>query len=482
MSRNFQLTLPPFSLQALRPGIRLGLAVSGGGDSVALARLAHSLAGRQGWVLKILHVQHGLRGDDSVRDAAFVDELATALHLPCDRHHADVTAWARQHGGGLEEAGRRLRYGWFRQLLSGELDAIATGHTLDDQAETVLAKLLRGAWTAGLAGIYPVVASKDLPGSDEALESSTGVLVRPLLGARREELRSWLTSLGQPWREDATNEDLRFTRNRIRHELLPVLGGFNPRIAEKLIEVSTLAREDEEYWQAEVQRLLPGLLLPGRPVRGGGRASSTLPGERSLAIEVERLRTLPPALVRRLLRATAMQLGSTIGFDETDRVMRLLEGTVGSVARREQLTTELRAERTPRELRLLFSRTVTETPAATVTIPVPGQGEGFGVHIHVTCIDEGAQPPALLRGVQGQDRVQLRYSAGTPKRVKEVLERLGVSEAGRAGWPLMEWQGEIVWLRGAVLEPTPLSSQLLISVTEISPEPVPTEAPPQATL
>ncbi len=475
MSYPRPLTMPPFSLRALRPGMRLGLAVSGGADSVALARLAHSLAARHGWVLKILHVQHGLRGEDSLRDAGFVDELATALHLPCDFHHVDVAAWARQHGGGMEEAGRRLRYGWFRHLLSGELDAIATGHTLDDQAETVLAKLLRGAWTAGLAGIYPVVSSEDLPG-DEASKSSTGLLLRPLLGARRGELRSWLTSLGQPWREDATNDDLQFTRNRIRHELLPVLRGFNPRIAEKLTEVSTLAREDEEYWQAEVQRLLPGLLLPGRPVRGGGRASSTLPGERSLAMEVERLRALPPALVRRLLRATATQLGSAIGFDETDRAMQLLEGPVGSVARREQLTAELRVERTPRELRLLFSQVA--VPATPVKIPVPGQGEGFGVHLRITCAGEGTRLSALLRLAVGQDRVRLRYSAGAPKRIKEVLERLGVPAADRAGWPLLEWQGEIVWLRGAVLEPTPLSSQL--SIAEIAEVGAPTEVPPQA--
>ncbi len=475
MRRASQPAMPPFSLRALRPGMRLGLAVSGGADSVAMARLAHSLAARHGWVLKILHVQHGLRGEDSVHDAGFVDELATALHLPCDFHHADVAAWARQQGGGLEEAGRRLRYSWFRHLLSGELDAIATGHTLDDQAETVLAKLLRGAWTAGLAGIYPVVSSEDLPGDNKVLKNSNGLLVRPLLVARRDELRSWLTSLGQPWREDATNADVQFTRNRIRHELLPVLAGFNPRIAEKLTEVSTLAREDEDYWQTEVQRLLPGLLLPGRPVRGGGRASSTLPGERSLAMEVERLRALPPALIRRLLRATAMQLGSALGFEETERAIQLLEGPVGSVARREQLTAELRVERTPRELRLLFSQV--GVPAAPVRIPVPGQGEGFGVHLRIACSGEGTHPSALLRVAIGQDRVRLRYSAGAPKRIKEVLERLGVPATYHQGWPLLEWQGEIVWLRGAVIEPTPLSSQLFIAEVD-----APTGVPPQAKL
>ena len=422
-----------------------------------------------------------------MEDAAFVQTLAAELALPCEVLVADMS---HRQPAGIEERGRLLRYGWFRRLLlRGELDAIATGHTLDDQAETVLAKLLRGAWTSGLGGIHPVVPAGDLPGNlpgdlpgdlpgkdTEAPQPTRGAVVRPLLATRRPELRSWLESIGQPWREDASNADVQFTRNRIRHQLLPAMAAFNPQVAEQLAQVSLLAREDESYWQAELRRVLPGLLLPGRPVRGGGRASSTLPGERSLAIEVERLRALPAALRRRVLRAAAGQLaGSSVGFAETARVMELLDGPVGGTVRggtgrREQLTAELRAERTPRELRFVFKAQVPETQASQsaqeITIAVPGEGAGFGVHLWIAYPgahdSKESLPPATLRAAQPGDRIRLRYSSSAPKRVKEVLERMGVPAPDRAGWPLLVWQGEVVWLRGAVLEPTPLSSLLKI--------------------
>ena len=500
----------------------MAVAVSGGADSVALLRLAHRLAGGHGWTLRVLHVQHGLRGKDSQADAVFVEALAAELSLPCQTFHADAGALARERRIGVEEAGRLLRYGWFARLLDGTAagaqenapDAIATGHTLDDQAETVLARLLRGAWTSGLAGIYPVVAVADLPGAVATAPLGSprsmrkGVVVRPLLGVRRDELRAWLAALGQNWREDASNHDLAFTRNRLRHRLLPALVEFNPQVAEQLAQISTLAREDERYWQGELARLLPGLLLPGRPVRGGGRASSTLPGERSLAIEVERLRALPPALQRRVVRAAAAQLaGGTLseriepteptgptdptgklgkpdtamGFPETARLLNLLEGPVASTPRREQLSAQLRAERTPRELRLVYSEALghpADAAAGSVEIPVPGEGAGLGIRLVITLAAEassGASPAATLRAALPADRVRLRYSSGAPRRVKEVLERMGVPPPDRPGWPVLEWQGELVWLRGAVLESTPLSAQLAIS------EEPPLEEPPPAT-
>ncbi len=477
--------IPPFSLDGLPPGTRLGVAVSGGADSVALLRLAHRLAGRHGWALQVLHVQHGLRGAASEADSTFVQALAAQLSLPCETLRADVGALARERQIGIEEAGRLLRYGWFRRLLAGgapeiSLDAIATGHTLDDQAETVLAKLLRGAWTGGLGAIYPMIPAADLSGAGAAAlpaaQASTGVVVRPLLGARRAELRAWLAALGQSWREDASNQDLHFTRNRIRRQLLPALAEFNPQVAEQLAQVSVLARDDERYWRAELDRLLPGLLLPGRPVRGGGRASSTVPGERSLAIEVERLRALPAALARRVLRAAAAQLGAPLAFAETARALGLLDGPAGSTPRREQLTGELRAERTPRELRLVYSK-LGNTPAAEgeIVIPVPGEGAGFGVRLHIAPAPGSAPglPPATLRAARTGDRVRLRYSSGAPRRVKEVLERMGVPAPDRAGWPVLAWQGELVWMRGAVLEPTPLAALLVVSVEATATEPPP---------
>ncbi len=450
---------PFFSRAALPPGTRLGLAVSGGSDSVALLRLAVEMAGRSGWTLRVLHVEHGLRGEPSLADSRWVDALAQELGLACDVLRGSAAGGA----AGLEEAGRQLRYGWFKQLLGSELDVIATGHTLDDQAETVLGKLLRGAWTAGLGGIHPAVPAADLPG-DAA--PTRGLVVRPLLRARREALRAWLQAIGQSWREDETNASLAFTRNRIRLRALPMLGEVNPRAAEHLAQVSVLAREDESYWQNEVERVLPGLLLPGKPVRGGGRASSTLPGAATLAMEADRLRALPPALRRRVLRAAAGQLGAQLDSLETDRVFGLLEGAAGSTARREQLTAAVRAERTARELRFVVEAP-DRSPDTAMPVAIPGEVIGFGVQLHVSHASGMPQQPALLRAARPGDRVQLRYSSGAPKRIKEVLERMNIAPGRRADWPVLAWEGELVWVRGAVLEPTPKNTQLVITASAL---------------
>jgi tRNA(Ile)-lysidine synthase len=465
--------VPPFERGSLPPGTRLGLAVSGGADSIALLRIAHRLAFTHGWTLQVLHLEHGLRGEDGRADAAFVAEVADKLELRCILAERDTRAAARERKLGLEETGRLLRYQWFGSLLATNLlDAVATGHTLDDQAETVLGRLLRGAWSAGLAGIYPSLSAQDLSAHavvGAATPQSRGQILRPLLATRREALRIWLTEIGQSWREDASNADMQFTRNRIRHDLLPSLRTFNPRIDEQLAQTAVLARMEEQYWQTEVARLLPGLLLPGRPIRGGGRASSTLTGERSLAIEVERLRAFPLAVQRRLLRAVAAQFGVSLAYEETARLVNLLEGPVGSTPRRKQLAATLRAERTPRELRFVANAAGmgtgrnTSLEQATVAIPVPGIGTGLGVSIVISVVSEVPDSPeARLRAAAPSDRVRLRHSSGAPKRVKEVLERMGIPAPDRTGWPVLEWQGEIIWLKGAMLEPTAISSLLTI--------------------
>ena len=321
--------------------MRVAVAVSGGADSVALLRRMIEAAPEIGLVLSVAHVHHGIRGDEADLDADFVRDLAATHGLTFHRHDVNTPSTAQQNRETLEEAARNLRYAWFRELLDqGEADAVATAHTLDDQAETVLHKLLRGAWTEGLGGISPVI------------QCTPGAILRPLLGARRVEIEAWLRSIGQSWREDASNADVAFTRNRIRHELLPMLSTYNPQVYSQLANMATIARDEDAYWQAELARLLPSLLLPGKPVRGGGRATSTHPDESSMAFEIDRL-PQSPAVRRRLLRAAARQLGSALNFDQTEKLMAMLSPRG---ARRQQLTAELHAERSPRELRLIKRR------------------------------------------------------------------------------------------------------------------------------
>jgi len=308
--------------------------------------------------LSAAHVQHGLRGEEADADLAFVQSLCAQLDVPLHIYHASVSdriAHASKTGEPetIEEAARNLRYAFFVQLIAERrADSVLTAHTLDDQAETVLMRLLRGAWTEGLSGIYPVIL---VPHT-----THPGKILRPLLGVRRTDLIAYLESCNQPWRTDSTNADENFTRNRIRHSVLPLLRGENPAIDQTLANLAELARDDEERWQSELSRILPQLLLPGKAVRGGGRAVSTPSGEtNSIALEIDRLRALDPALRRRVVRAAARQLGVRLNFDETARLLALAglsSNSDSAVAMRSgstlQLAGQLSAQRSPRELRL----------------------------------------------------------------------------------------------------------------------------------
>jgi tRNA(Ile)-lysidine synthase len=430
--------LPPLALDTtlFKPGLRLAVGLSGGADSVALLRALAERSGELGLVLHTAHLHHGLRGEEADGDLTFARALAAELGLPFHEARIDVAVAAKERGESIEEAARRLRYGWFRQLMaSGEVEAVVTAHTRDDQAETVLAKFLRGAWTEGLGGIHPVVTYPE------------GRILRPLLSATRAEVEAYLAALGQGWREDSSNRHLTFTRNRIRHELLPLLEGWNPRLREHLAQMAELARDEEAWWQLEVARVAPQLLLPGRPVRSGGRAADD-----GLSIDITRLATLAPALQRRLLRFAAEQLGAKIDSPATEELRAL--ALSGKAGQKRQLAQGLRAERSHRELRLRLADTEGQMADATAefTVAIPGEVTGLGVRLRIETDGSALAQTASLRNWRPGDRVQLRHSSG-PRKVKEVLERLRVSGSGRALWPVLEVDGRIIWMRGVEVEP-----------------------------
>ena len=456
----------PLDLRLLKPGLRLAVGLSGGADSVALLRLLAGRSGELGLALHAAHLHHGLRGSEADGDLDFCRDLAAKLGLPFHEAQVDTAAEARADSKSgkaaetIEEAARRLRYAWFRKLMAQiPLHAIATAHTLDDQAETVLAKFLRGAWTEGLAGIHPV------------LEFPEGRILRPLLAVSRAEIEAYLRELGQDWREDTSNRHLTITRNRIRHELLPLLEGWNPRLRQHLAQMAALARDEEAWWQAELARLAPQLLLPGRPVRGGGRAAGGGLGA-GLAIDASRLAALAPALERRLLRYAAEQFGAALDFPATEGMRSFaLDGHAGQKL---VLPQGLRAERTARELRLTAGPVAgpnedaarTHIPEYNLAIPGEVEAPAFGLRLRIDAA-AGSMPEeslngrcdlrgkaATLRNWKPGDRVRLRYSGGLRK-VKEVLERLRVTGADRAIWPVLEVDGRIVWMRGVELEQEP---------------------------
>ena len=447
---------PTLSLDTtlFKPGLRLAVGLSGGADSVALLRALAEQSTELGLVLHVAHLHHGLRGAEADGDLEFARELAAQLGLPFHSSKVNIKAAARANpalakaGESIEEAARRLRYDWFRQLMAmGEVDAVATAHTCDDQAETVLGKFLRGAWTEGLSGIYPVV------------EFGEGRILRPLLVVTRAEVEAYLKGLGQSWREDSSNAELVYTRNRLRHELLPLLEGWNPSLREHLAQMAVLARDEEAYWQSQLNWLAPQLILPGTPVRGGGRA-----GGNGLALDVNKLAAQPLAMQRRILRLAAERLIAAPDFAATE-ALRLL-ALNGRAGQRCELAQGLRSERTHRELQLTVGPVDSLEKGSDETVPeysvsIPGEVEGFGHRLCIVAATSAStdrkEPPVpeksgLLRNWKPGDRVHLRYSSG-PRKVKEVLERLKVTGTGRAVWPVLEVDGRIVWMQDVELEP-----------------------------
>jgi len=445
----------------LKPGMRIAVGLSGGADSVALLCALHGRSRELGLVLHTAHLHHGLRGAEADADLDFCRDLAAKLEIPFHDARVDIGAEARRAPrstslgdpietsiDSIEGTARRLRYAWFRQLLREvPLDAIATAHTLDDQAETVLAKFLRGAWTEGFSGIHPV------------LNFAEGLILRPFLQTTRTEVEAFLQVHSQSWREDSTNRHLTFTRNRIRHELLPQLEGWNLQLRAHLAQMAELARDEEAWWQTEMACLAPQIIVRGRPVRGGGRATTDADG---IALDLARLTAEPVAVQRRFLRYAAAQVGSAPDFAATEALRSV--ALTGKAGQKLELAGGLRAERTHRELRLICA------PESTA----PGQGEEIQQY---ECVIPGevaapffncrvrldlatsAEPKvesrkAVLRPWRPGDRVRLRYSSG-PRKIKEVLERMKVTGADRVQWPVLDVGGRILWMRGAELEPDP---------------------------
>ena len=432
---------PTLRKSLLRPGQRIAVAVSGGADSVALLR--RLLEERPSIVLSVAHVHHGIRGGAADEDVSFVADLAAAHDLPFHLHRTDAPAAAATLHESLEEAARNLRYAFFRQLMmDGRVDAVATAHTLDDQAETVLHKLLRGAWTEGLSGIHPV------------LEEKPGHILRPFLDNSHAAIQAWLLGLQQPWREDASNQDLAHTRNRIRLQLLPLLRTFNPRIAEQLARLASISADEEAYWQQELGRLMPSLLLPGRPSRGGGRSASTHPEEETVGVELARLHALHPAVSRRVLRAAARNLGARLSFEQTELLLAMadLVSAEGSRARKAELPGHITVERSPREIRLTRRSAPAEPAGQAYEFVLPGEIRvpEYGVWLRGEAEASAAQS-VVLRPWRAGDRVTLCHTRG-PKKVAEVLDRLHVIGAARSNWPVVESQGEIVWMRGVEVQ------------------------------
>lgn len=440
-------------LRLMAPGDRIAVAVSGGADSVALLRALLELRQELGIVLSVAHFHHQIRGAEADCDQQFVSDMALQFQLKFHLGSADVPAYARDHRLGLESAARELRHRWFVELIrQGMADKIATAHTLDDQAETVLMKILRGTGVRGLAGIAPEQKEKHL--------------VRPLLGITRKEIEMYLGSIQQPWRNDSSNLDLSHTRNRIRHTLLPLLEkDFNPAIRQTLADLADVARAEDDYWRNELESLLPRLVRQGKPTRSGRTATGE--AEKTLALDLISLRALPEAVRSLVLQRTAEQLGTSLEYKHIQQLTDLI--LQPGLSKPRVFPNGLVAECGLRELRFSFK---TPKGAADYRYPLPIPGEvkvpELGKRIRALVISDGKQkissynlslllsrnllaPELTVRNWQPGDRFFPAHSQ-SPKKVKELLQpsRLGrgFSAAERKLWPVVESAGQLVWMRG----------------------------------
>lgn len=290
--------------QLCPPGTRLLIGLSGGSDSVALTLLMRDLSEHGGFeVVALAHFNHQLR-ETAARDEQFCREFAAAVGRPIEIASADVQAYAASQRLSVEDAGRTLRYDFLERAAAAcGADRIAVGHTGDDQAETCLMKLARGAGPTGMGGIYP----------------RKGNIVRPLLDVSRAALRAYLQAAGQGWIDDETNDDLCTPRNRIRHRVLPELEkAYGGAVRQAIARAAAVAREDG-LWLDEL----------------AGRLFSALASRQSdgVHLDVAALAAEPLPLQRRviLLAARSVSDGREIGFDHVEQVIELLSGTGSGV-------------------------------------------------------------------------------------------------------------------------------------------------------
>ena len=423
-------------------GDRVAVAVSGGPDSVALVCALSELSAHAGWGLAgVIHVNHGLRRGAADEDEAFCRALAQRLNLPVDVVAVDVRQRMAATGLSLEAAGRELRYTAFEQAAE-RLGAtvVATGHTQDDQAETVLLRLLRGASARGGSGIR---ARREL-------------FARPLLDSRRSDVLRYLTWRGESWREDESNADRSIPRNRLRHVLMPVLEDLWPGGVSALARFADLAAEDEAWLSRRAAR------APARAVRSG---PSGVELDGGLA------RRLPPAIGRRVVRDAIEMAGGRPAFRNIDAICRLIRSdkSRGSLNLRALLAEKVGD-------RLTLKSAARDRPTARIefshVLPVPGVVkiiETGGVIRASLVTDPSAQtgrPSAGLTVALQADRVALPLTVrsrrpgdrltplGAPgrKKLQDLLVDRKVPCGERDAVPIViDAEGRIVWVAGVAV-------------------------------
>lgn len=408
---------------ALLPGSHVLVAVSGGADSVALLCLFASVRDFFPLSLSCAHVEHGIRGEESMTDCAFVRTLCETKNIPFYTCSVDAPGYAKANGCGLEEAARTLRYDFLERTADAVgADVIALAHHALDQAETVLMHAARGSDMNGLC----------------AMRLRRGRLIRPLLSVHPDRLRAYLDAIGQLWREDATNADTAYTRNRIRHTVMPALERAVPGAEKALCRLARAAQRDEDFF---VQQL-NALDMPVCSLVNG------------VAMEKARLTLLHPALLsRQLVRTIALAGIVPQSADVIERIMQSLEtddavvnltGGAHAVCGKTYLSLIL-PERADIDIPLLVPGE-TETPFGRVIVRRALAGEtGDGKREQVI-------PARLLEGAcvtgRREGDMMIPFGMHAPVKLKKLMIDAGIERAMRASVPVLRRGDTVLFAAG----------------------------------
>ncbi len=417
------------------PGDLLIVAVSGGPDSTALLHALAQLRPKLRFRLRAAHVNHGIRGLEAEADAKSAGAFARKLGVPFHQHRADVPAYAETRGLSLEAAAREVRYQWLESLASRfRARRIATGHTAEDQAETILLNLLRGAGPRGLAGMAPV----------------RGKIIRPFISIPRADVQRYCDRHQLAYRIDESNQDLSFARNRIRHEIMPSLQRLQPGLVDGLCRLAEIMRAEDEFMSEQAENALRG-------------AASQRPGEVGVLLSL--FSTLPPALQRRVLRAAIARVKGDeldIELERVDALVQLaLIGRTGAVV---ELPGGLRAERTYGEL------VIAPTPAERAltdeewVLPVPGEVSIAELGFQIAAKRSRAKrpPPNPMAALVNADKIPGPLTVRTRRRgdrlrpvgmrgtvkLQDFFVNAKVPRADRDRIPLVLCGDAIVWIVG----------------------------------
>lgn len=406
----------------LAPGARVVVAVSGGADSVCLLHVLRELGVT---VVGVAHFNHQLRGEESDQDERFVAGLAARLGLDFFCGGAPIGAAP----GNLEQAARHARRDFFSGLIrDGRAGRVALGHTRDDQAETVLFRFLRGSGLTGLAGIHPVTA---------------GGLIRPLIDVTRAEVEQFLRSRQIPWREDSTNRDPHFARNRIRRELLPQLAReWNPQIVQTLAHLADLCHEEERW-----RRILPGLEDGTGPIE----------------FHAASLAALPRAQSRRILRQSISRARGDLRGIEFHHIESVLELAAGPAGQGKLTLPGVVAIRSFDWLRLSPPLSCTPVEPVAVTVPgtyaAPGGLTAIRFEVDETKRDlscdtlkvelawRRVQAPLQLRGWRPGDHYR-PVGQSRDQKMKELFQKARIPSWRRRFWPILTSGSMILWASG----------------------------------